>query len=385
MTTKEIHIRVQEGLRKLNSSVYQNLRPEQIDFLLNLNQIRIVKDKIKPQAEDNSQPFENQKAYDDIQNLIERDFSLPTFVKIVNLGKSYSYGILPSDYLALSSDTSYIYENCNQTQAVIQQVSDYTEKIITFDVSNVAAVQKPFQIDPGYTTSPYFQNLNISIDSTPVFTANNVTRGFGNIYVGYGAQTDAFYPIKWIMEFMNRKLPLTCTSGNILTGIYYESYNDYFIPNNFIFVFQAVNNTTPTVTLTYDNKTFNSLLYKTDVYKVATQQSNLEEVSNRLTKLSRYSDVLNNNSFYGTKPKSPISIIKNDKIQVFFDKRFIVSQIYIDYVRIPRQIDINLNQSCELKEQLQYELVDWCIEYAKLTINNPTWKDTLADNMLRSE
>lgn len=391
MLVKEMHIRFEEGVRKVNSQVYQNLQPEEIDFILTLAQNRIVKNRSKPQAEDNSQPFINQKVYDDLQNLIKDSSVLPTFVKTSSGGKgAYSYAFLPSDYMFLASDSCTIYQNCNLSQVAIQATTAYTEIVVAFNTptatSGTTTIDKPFMIDNGtIPSSPnFYKNLNIAIDGVNLFTATDRLLGFGNIYTGYISQECNFYPVRYIMEYFNRKLPITLASGNILTGIYYERYNDYYSPYNFLFVFNKVVGSNPSIVMTYDNKSFSSSVIQTNNNFVSSISSGLTEVSSRMTKLSRITDVLRNNSFYGTEPESPISSIINDQIQVNFDNRFVVKQILIDYVRIPRQIDINLNQSCELKEELQYEVIDWAVEYTKMTINNPSWKDNVADNMLRS-
>lgn len=399
MLVQELHIRVQEGLRKLNSSVYQNLLPQQIDFLLNLSQIRLVKDRIKPQQETNSEPFEQQKVYDDIQNLIEEKFELPTFVSNTGSRIPYSFAYLPSDYLGLASDASLVYDNCTLSQAQVQATTNYTEAICYFtNASGFPANTKPFQFDNAVIPSspPFYKNLQLqqnggvnifqAVSSTTTVGSNNEAVGFGTIYTGYSSQKEAFYCIDWILEFVNRRLPVVLSNGDILTGIYWEQYSNTYVPNTFLLVIQRIAVSSAQFVLSYDNKTFTSSTLNSTVYQTSSIAQNLcTEVSNRLVKPGRLNDVLSNNYFYKTSPLNPVSYLESNKINVYFDKRFIVNKIIIDYIRKPRRIDLNLNQTSELKESLQYELIDYCIEYAKMTINNPTWKDNLQDSMLRSQ
>jgi hypothetical protein len=57
-------------------------------------------------------------------------------------------------------------------------------------------------------------------------------------------------------------------------------------------------------------------------------------------------------------PDGPLCIIHNNSIDVFFKPNdFIVKEIAISYIRKPKQINLEQNQTCELSEETHAEIV----------------------------
>lgn len=71
--------------------------------------------------------------------------------------------------------------------------------------------------------------------------------------------------------------------------------------------------------------------------------------------------------FNKTKPSSPISIISENMIYIIADETFIVTDIYIDYIRKPQEMNIKGNVDCELPEHLHEEIVQRAVD---LLLNN---------------
>jgi hypothetical protein len=65
----------------------------------------------------------------------------------------------------------------------------------------------------------------------------------------------------------------------------------------------------------------------------------------------------------------------DENIRVFQDgKKFILKNIYIDYLRIPRQISLSLLSDCELAEHTHQEIVDITVRNMVEAIESPRYQ-----------
>lgn len=362
-TVQELHIAVQQKLQKADSNAYIDLEPFQIDWFLNVGQKRLLKQKLYPQKEDNNSLnfYAEQRNVDYLQNLIISDYELNTFIDFKNISpinKYKAFATLPENYFSLINDKSIIYENCNQSTTIIQEVIDAPEYIYVFPLNS----------------NPSFSSLTVVIDATSIFSTVDTSQITYNGSV-FNSIEYKFYVINILLYFVNRNLKESLPN-KLIKGLYWESYDNINKNNSFILVSEEPLNTNSI------NICNSPTLITRSNFKKTNKATGLIEVSNRLIKQQFKADVLNNNSFYKTIPKSPITVLTNDKIEVFYNKNFIVKKIVIDYIRNPRYICYYQNITTEFNSNLAEELTDITVEYIKLVLSDPNWKNFVQDNML---
>ena len=71
--------------------------------------------------------------------------------------------------------------------------------------------------------------------------------------------------------------------------------------------------------------------------------------------------------FNTTTSLSPLAAIRQNKLYVYTDKYFIVDKVYIDYLRLPVEMSLDPQQSCELPEHLHKDVIDRAVT---LFLNN---------------
>lgn len=91
-----------------------------------------------------------------------------------------------------------------------------------------------------------------------------------------------------------------------------------------------------------------------------------KRVSNRLVLHDHLYNVLDD-PFNTTKPSSPVTIVNDNKVTVFSNKTFLVKEIIIDYLKMPRAMNIKEEVSSELPEHLHDEIIQRAVD---LFLNN---------------
>jgi hypothetical protein len=193
----------------------------------------------------------------------------------------------------------------------------------------------------------------------------------------------SFYVVNYVLENFN------------FTGveIYWQSYRDIFAPNSFILVTADPEITQVNLTTTKSSSdtssggsaagTFSTIGYKIPNYTGIAGYAR-HFTSNTLTEGdSLYTQ--NANVLYYSNVNSPKSSIAGRYFMVYESENFLISNLMIDYVRIPRQISLSLNQVSELGGNAPDVIVNRTVEYLKLALENPAYAAVLNDNKLRDQ
>ena len=87
----------------------------------------------------------------------------------------------------------------------------------------------------------------------------------------------------------------------------------------------------------------------------------LKVVHNRV---SQSDDIYNllSDPFNKPTPSSPIAVISDESIYVFTDKTFIVDKMLIDYLRLPREMNISKEVDCELPSHLHKDIIQRAVD-----------------------
>lgn len=309
LTVRELIIEVQMQLQRLGSFKRDKTSESLIVWRLNTAQDRFIRDSITP---DPNVPFKfsiNERSRSAIQPIIETNKKL----KVYKDNALRSYCILPSDYAFLVNDRSSILPDCNAQYKT--PTSAYT----------IVATTIPFN-ESVKSSAPYYQV------TTSAGTVNKT------VSYNLASPKESFE----IIEAVAKQF----TSIGAL-DVYWESFNGIYSPNSFIVINRIESGfTPPTYGLSIDGVAVSTGITNFSVDKYTTFAGN--EYPNRSYKSDHLYDAIAHNYYDQPTPDSPVSQISGDKLYIFNSKRFLVSDIILDYIRKPRRISLYLNQSCEL-------------------------------------
>lgn len=347
ITAQEVHIEIQQQTQKIASNVFDKFLPEEIDWIYNKNEARFIESNVRPKG--TAGRFEiNEASLDDLQTILVKDYEAITFKQKDGL----CYGVLPDNYTYLVNDRSLVLSNCSSLFTT--NTSTYSEVVGKLKFPNSTKL-----------VSPYYSTFNIIINGITVFDIADY-----NISSGLSSVNEKFVLVNLVREELIDEA----------YTIYWERYRDVYERNTFI----IVSNSAMTGSITIDSVT-NSMTTSISTYNI--YDPNVEvESNNRLTKSNRLPDVLFNNVFHKSIPRSPVSNLVDGKIFVnYSEKRFIVNKLLIDYIRRPQKLSLILDNSSELPETAVRKICDLSAEYIKVLVESPAYQQKLQDNMVRME
>ncbi len=350
MTPKEFHISLDLQLQKINSNAYGNIRPEEKDWLLNESVLRFIKDRINPRSNTKQQGFADTiKRYDDLEDLITTE-NIPLYKN----DDDSLYGILPYNYFHLLKDKTLVANDCqgltNTTQVGV------STRVCVAQLKDAVNLYSTFKIEldngSGYSTL-------IDVSQFP--------------YLASGIPTlDAkFIIINFVLQQWNK-------IGNGQFFVTWETYDNIYVPNSFIFV--SYNLPDLSVRITTDTIDIFPFINENHI-KYNYTITNVSLVPNRLVKTDECDDMLQH-SFSTTIATSPLSKLESGRLIVYHKKKFIANSLTMDFIRKPRKIDINLNQGCELDESVHDEIVDITVQRIKAILESKNYQAIINENLL---
>jgi hypothetical protein len=323
MEVLQMHIAIDLELNKLNSNLYDNILPQEKDYFLNRAQERFIKQRYGAQSNNKGKGFEmSQKRIDDLKNLLVPNYYDKAY-RVAETDFDYLNKLrfyLPNDYMFLTSQRSKVFGNdCGDIN--LQELTETIHYYI-LPLSGFTVNYNGFSIKTTSET-PYIQNLNYTAEDKELFITKLI--------------------IDWETKISISKYK-----------VYYERYNDIYSPGNLIFVAKE----TPQALKWYNAEVSTNFSPITKQYKYYTATCGKEEiVVNRFAQqddvYKMQMDPFNDTAMYG-----PLTIINQQFIDVFIKRQnFIVKEISISYIRRPKLISLELNQSCELAEETHAEIV----------------------------
>lgn len=358
MTVFEQHILFNQRYQEIASNKRDTLFPEEIDILLNAAQQRLIDEII------------NQKFYDS-------QLEATAIGPLVEYNKPLDAIIPDSSFQFYESNTVYSVLPANlrnviniKTELLTSTVNcDTAPTLATTTISEWMAVV-PF---PGEGSSPYYSNLT-STRTGPVtlYTAPSpYSSGF--------AETDSkFLLINSIMDSFNK----TETIGGQTIKVYWEKYRGVYYQDSFIFVSPSNQGT---ITIAVDGSS-SAVAMSQSVYNVYdrslisgltnVQQTVVFAKSGELDFIPKMQTI---NSYYSSSTEEIIVGQLNDFVVGYTEDSFIITRMYVDYIRKPRHINLALNQSCELSSSVHRNVVDLAVEMARLDTGDNKWQATVQD------
>lgn len=349
MLVQEMHIGVNQILRKVYSQATDSYEPEELDWALNEECLRYIRQRINPLSNSKRQGFQDtKKRYDDLAELIT-----PAKLSSLYEDDDSMFCFLPQDYLHIINSRSLLKDLCSSP---INSVG-YVPKIYKICIV-------PFP-DPVEVISPFYNNLQfIRQDNNAVlFDVNN----YNSTVSGISSKAEKFYIINLGLEKINK----ISTDMSVV----WETFDGNYYPNSLVFIssnpaFTGIKVNPSGIIYPIISKTYNT-------YNIF----NPKEVDNRLSKTEDLYTVLTSN-FATTSPQSPISSMSRGKLIVHHKQKFILSFVKIDYIRKPRKIDLLLNQSCELHPNVHGEIVENTAKRLAAFTKADNYKEIINENLI---
>jgi hypothetical protein len=364
MTAREMHIEFDTLLQRTLSEAYDTFLIEEIDWLLNLAQQRIIKTRLTQKSNRRQEGYEEvNKRYDDIKAILKY-VSLPVFVND-EVGTSYS--ILPYDYFLYDKVRANLFYNCNSVTLNEVAQGNYFIGNITF---------------PAYSTTVTdpFKNLTIQLKDyndnyTFVFDINDYPDFASSI-------TDKdlkFAVILAILEVVNSNV-----SDLKLRWQRHDNtiYNNYFVAETSKLAPSGLEPYYKAIRISIDGVGVETNLtaYSANLNTTSSLGSDLVSVA-RLVKTEDVWDT-NAHPFAKTTHKSPIVTLKDNRIIVYTNKQFYVKNLELYYLKQPRKINLKLGIDCELSEEIHTEIVSTAVQIAASSIISPNYKSIINENLI---
>lgn len=337
-----MHIEVGLSYQKIASNINRKFEVEEIDWILNKQIDRLIENNIK--VDESADGFqETVIEMDALRSLMVIDYPLDLYKKgstdLVYCAE------LPGNYLHWIDHSTIT--ACKPEAPQVHTATDENIYILSVPVTTKS-------------TSPYYTSpaLNISATVIPVKFPTNLPAKEMNFV---------------ILECLQNYLLNTELSYKV----YWEQYRDIYSANSFIIVTETA---LANVSLVYDGQTIAAATQIKSKLKSATGTG--KPVPARLVNSSKLSK-LQGSAFHKSSKASPLATVQANTIKAYHDDSFIINGYKINYIRKPRKVSLNLNQSCDLPSSTHMKVCDMAVEYMKQAVGDPNYQWKLQDNQLR--
>ena len=335
-TIKELHIEIEQRIQQITSNRYGNIPPQFYDMMLNRTAIKYIQSKSNRKTNYKAEGLEDSmKRVEDFQSLKRETAWLPVIK--YNDDPERGFVIIPSNYLKFISSTSKLQFKKNISESTIDK-NDSRFKNVYYKVCDVENV----------TTENTTIKQVCGIDITSLY----------NMF-----ENDVEFP-KYAIELIYDKL--NDNTDGIHYDVYYEYWNDRYYPQKFIITTNNPKNLKDF--LNYTNECFIALVDDSDPPKVS---PNFKYSENDLIASENVRTTLND--FYGNRNRhlNPITELINDKLYVYQDNDFCVSEIKITYLKKPKLFSFDLNQMSDMT--ITPEFVDMVVSDILLILKDNTF------------
>ena len=346
LTPIEMIIEVEQQLQRQASHKRDGLTRDHILWRLNTAQDRFIKYRIKPDK--TGLRFEiDKKSQADLQSLLITNYSLRAILDPKDASRVYSE--LPSNLAYVVADGSTVVEDSEEIYTSL--VEPFTE----------TAVRLPL-IDSPLTQPNYYKSFILLLGFSEVSKLTSE---------GVISKNQKFEFINPLMENWRR-------AGY---QVYWERYKHLYAPGNFYVVVES--GLLPNLTVDGSLASGGSIAITGERHK---RISGKPIVPNDLVKSDYIREAVRGTNYYLQPiPTAPVSSISDNKIYVYNGKRFLISEILIDYIRKPRQISLLLNRSCELPGSTHEEICSIATEMILGNVESENYQQKVQENVYRLE
>jgi len=375
MTVLEMQISVRQIVGKINSAKSDNLKPEEIDLELNRAYMRFINQRYGKNNVYGEGFEESQKRIDELRSLLTEYENVVFFKEELRTGRLYIDTFeLPANYMYLVNQRSTIFKNkCFKLPFVLEAVPIVNYFSFQFEnllVSNGRYVDNLAMIDPNT------QSEVLVWSPSPALLA-----------AGYSPLNYPQYTQQLIDDILANPEPGF--------QIYYEYYNNMYLPGEFIVVVDVVN-TYPWFEWDASINLVTPLVGKIGGSSVTTTNPKAKDLGQSrripapsiiatkdqvLNRFSQQDDIykLLEDPFNTTEMNEPMTTIRASNIDLYTNAMFIIESVKIIYIRKPRTISLSLGYDCELPDHTHQEIVAMTGSAILEEISDPRYKTNLGE------
>ncbi len=342
LSIQEAHIYITQELQRQGAFKKDKQFNEATDFAINKAITKFIRGRVKPLPQtDRFQVDETSR--NDIQSLIKINNPLT-----VTKEGDYYTAELPPDFKYLLNDSSVILEDC-WTDEFGNPTNVLNEKIWIIKF-----------VDSSKVSFPYYAKIEVNNGTGSSILNNN----------GLAYKEGKYYYIDDIIKLFS----------NIGELCYWEKYRDNYYPNSFII---PIKDNTKEASIIIDDIKLASTSSTKTYNVVRTDFENLNEIVPNRNSKNDFIPSLRNSVYSRSLPDSPLSTVYGNRLVVYGSKRFLISQIFIDYVRLPRLVNLSLDYGFDINEDTHDRICDLAVEIIKKQIEDNSLGTNIQHNQIR--
>jgi len=374
MGISEFHFAVNQRLQDVASFKRNKYYPEEIDMALNKAMFRLLEKGVESRFQS------DQINLGTVSALTQKNRGLDLIIPqstdpLYEPSIISQYAIIPEDhYWTINARTEVVNDplNCGtapslSTNTLVEYVAVIGYPTLYYDPN----ANPPFPLYPNLTIS---SSTAGTLYQAPPEIATSVVDPDGT-YIITNNVVEAFY-------------------RNTTIRVYWERYRDVYYKGKFIFVsnaplgnitisFQNASPAVPLTSITAASTSTNYIIYNRAL--IPALPSKIVGIATpRIEEQESLYQAIYQNRYYAPKIEEPIINQTSDYYIIYGDKSFLITRMFVDYIRKPRTISLALNQTCELSESTHQKIVDMAVEILRLDTNDPRYQSTTQDIELRS-
>lgn len=362
----ELHKEILQGLQTVDAFSQDMFLPEEIDFHINKQQDSFINELLDEGFAD------RQLRLDYIQDLIVKNKALSVFISPTAF------------YYESGAVTSFLpgnYKHLLSTRTGVRRTEDCSEVIETLETKEIYL--SFLKLDTNATTAPYYSKVELVR-----ILANQDEEIAASTIVGAEEKDDTYLIVRNILYQANNKYE------NV--EVYWEKYagaerQGNIKLDNFIIIDEDEDIRYKLVIYTANGDVQNEVIVTpvTQEVEVYTEDSleDLAAIEYTSTTLLDNKEVYERkqNVFFLPKILQPHTLLSDGILFNYFGEKFIIEEVLIDYIREPQPISLIANQGCELSLSGTRVVANRTIEYLKLAIENPSYRQVLQHNQIRDQ
>lgn len=391
MNINMMHVGVQLGIQRLNSSVFGKLQSEEIDYYINT----VTQEFIKLALTDEKNTVFDIATYTDIRSYYEK---LQGYIRSIELGlvnaygDGYVYGVLPSSitiaqlndgliyngvtykFLTLGTSPESVFADYGLNEVPVVgttfecNIEDYADvasiDIIKGNKYKIINAHTASFISVGAANNNPGTEFTATNSSTITVGASTVLRVLARVPAWNG---QILIPMNDIGYYMNIVSRSSVQYGNPITSGTLEIGKKYIVKTVGTTSFVPVGGVAvPDVNYIFTCTSTSAITWQggTIIYQI-------NDNGNRLVKMQDVDEFLQNK--FGTVISSPISVFAGNKLRVYHGNKFNIERIHLDYIRKPIEVSKNDAIDSDLPESAQPFLVDLVVKKIAALSANPAY------------
>jgi hypothetical protein len=357
MTTAEVHIDFQQKLQKVSSYVFNDYSPQEIDWVINEHQFKLLRTMLTRSSNRKQEGFEDTQIRVDLFEALKEVKTLTAF----HASNEEQYVILPPDYFQLINEVSNLQYNC---LGLVKSPTAYTLYTLVFKF-------------PVITTLAHYASLKIYYTVNGVDTLVYNAANYSTMYSSFGSLEEKFYAITHIFETLNKRSDVE---------VYWERYGDSYTSDSFVFV--TKNPLITSVTFNINGVPIGddfSGAAKTITTSLSAKQYKSRD--NRLVKSEKVYRYLRN-PHNTTSHESPLETMRKGQLRLYTNSFFYLDSLTIEYLRRPLYMNSRTGQTIELgstlglKQEITRQIVDAAVQTTAARLASGNYQFIAQENLL---